>query len=466
MSPWQDLAAGARPRAPSLLPPNHIAGAERGPSEDLISSMAARLDWSPSLRLVFFATASPCLVSAVQISRSTYQWPGKPGIQLHYAQAGSPQNRLGGRTPIVLLPGFGVGTFHWYNQLRHLGAHAPTYAVDWLGQGESWPEDEAAEHGLRYDAMLWCDQLELFINEVLNGQRVILCGNSLGGFIAVQLALKRPDLVRGLALLNATPLWSFAPPISSEDDGRVWRPFGWDATLPAPRGPYAIGSRWFDALRSPVMIRNMLEGVYADSRVAADLHPDYDAPTDDLASEIARCASARGGHAAFTSILFSPRTPVSFEDALVRVCAHDDAPHVALLYGASDPWVRPLWAVRAYRRAVAGAAAPSVLHYRLDPSGHCPHHETPRVVNQLLEQWTAAVDGDECVETIMPGAVESMESLGRKVSAERVDGQPRGILEMFAAALDRNLPRPAPSRGRDLLGSTDPPRGAAAQESA
>ena len=39
------------------------------------------------------------------------------------------------------------------------------------------------------------------------GVGVRLVGNSLGGLLAVLLAARRPDLVNGIVLLNATPIW-------------------------------------------------------------------------------------------------------------------------------------------------------------------------------------------------------------------------------------------------------------------
>lgn len=407
-------------------------------------------------------------------------WPGRAGLRLHYTSA-HPAQPLGSAhspTPIVFLPGFGVGTFHYQAQLEQLGTERPAFAIDWLGQGESWPVDEEAERGLRYDADLWRDQLEVFLETVVQRRPAILVGNSLGGFIATQLALKRPELVRGLVLLNATPLWSFAPPIS---EANALRLFGWDATLPAPRLPFLIGSTWFNTLRNPVTVSTMLGAVYADKRAVARTinRPDNhardvvvaaaeaaaDAAADafttgyddegSLPEAIVRAASKRGGHAAFTSILFSPRTERSFEEALEALSAREAPPAVALIYGLEDPWVVPLWAERAHRRAAAWAPLTSgggghadsldVVHYALTPAGHCPHHEAPQLVNSLLLTWARAVDaGQGRAADAMPAEVCAVESLGRRVRAFRRHGEPLGPLERVAAALDRLISqRPA-----------------------
>jgi pimeloyl-ACP methyl ester carboxylesterase len=389
----------------------------------------------------------------VPVRHHDFAWPGRTGLRLHYTSA-VPVAPAQSETPIVFLPGFGVGTFHFEAQLERLGHERPAYALDWLGQGESWPEDDGAEVGLRYDADLWRDQLEVFIEQQLGGGPVLLAGNSLGGFIGVQLALKRPDLVAGLALMNATPLWSFAPPISERD---AWRPFGWDATLPPPRAAFAIGSRWFDTLRNPATIATMLGGVYADKRtVRATINRPH-APSGDLPSEIAKAASKRGGHAAFTSILFSPKAQVSFEDALLRLSVREAGEPplpIALLYGREDPWVVPLWAERAHRRAawpeliadgqsVADGSAAilprcDVVHYALSPAGHCPHHEAPELVNELLRSWAKAVDAPGSrIADLMPAELQTTEAFGRSVRAFRRDGEPLGPIEALAKAFDR-----------------------------
>ncbi|KAG8463576.1 hypothetical protein KFE25_003849 [Diacronema lutheri] len=304
----------------------------------------------------------PVAAGAAVIRHATIDWPGRPGLRVHYTRAApqvappphrvstsespsssaAPRSASGGdASPLVCLPGFGVGTFHFTAQLEQLGIEREAYALDWLGQGESWPVDDEAERGLRYDADLWREQLEAFLDSVLDGRPAILVGNSLGGYIAVQLALKRPELVRGLVLLNPTPIWSFAPP--ARDVGAL-RPFGWDATLPAPRVPFLIGSTWFHTLRDPRTIATMLGAVYADKRaVARTSNRLDDARTagvggeDSLPEAIARAASKRGGHAAFTSILFSPRTETSFEAALEALSALKSPPPIALLYGREDP---------------------------------------------------------------------------------------------------------------------------------
>lgn len=71
------------------------------------------------------------------------------------------------------------------------------------------------ESRLFFSVDTWTRQLAHFIEANMAGQGqggapaepVYVVGNSLGGYLAVSLAAARPDLVKGLVLLNATPFW-------------------------------------------------------------------------------------------------------------------------------------------------------------------------------------------------------------------------------------------------------------------
>ena len=196
--------------------------------------------------------------------------------------------------PILLLNGFGVGTFHQHRLMRRLlleggrssirrggdeGA-APAvryliYGIDYLGQGLSWPADcddgrSDAERDLGYSADTWLEQLGGFLEEVVvpssrssssspspksgggggGGGGAHLVGNSVGGYLATMLARRHPSLVSSLALLNATPVWGLNLP-------------GWDGKLPPPALPRLVGRGLFDVIRDPGVIDAYLGAAYA-----------------------------------------------------------------------------------------------------------------------------------------------------------------------------------------------------------
>lgn len=107
--------------------------------------------------------------------------------------------------PILLLNGFGVGSFHQRGLMRQLllerrratetqseekrQQRYVIYGVDYLGQGKSWPADcddgnSPDELGLGYSADTRLDQIEGFVDEVVipSGGAPHLVGNSVGGY--------------------------------------------------------------------------------------------------------------------------------------------------------------------------------------------------------------------------------------------------------------------------------------------
>ena len=167
------------------------------------------------------------------------------------------------REPVLLLNGFGVGSFHQHRLMPELFSDdRVVYGVDYLGQGRSWPVDcddgeSENEKGLIYSADTWIDQLIQFMEEVIipqqdfPTQKIHLVGNSVGGHLSVILAVRRPDLVASVSLLNATPVWGLNLP-------------GWDGVLPAPSVPKWIGRKAFDWIRDLGTIDKYLETAYSN----------------------------------------------------------------------------------------------------------------------------------------------------------------------------------------------------------
>jgi len=190
--------------------------------------------------------------------------------------------------PVLLLNGFGVGSFHQHRLMPHLlpagkdsnlnsgTPHRVVYGLDYLGQGRSWPIDSQDgnsenEKNLIYSVDTWTDQVIHFIEEVIipnhydassesnkpSDFKLHLVGNSVGGLIAVLVALKRPDLVDSICLLNATPVWGLNLP-------------GWSGHLPPPPIPRLIGRYLFDKIRERSTIEKYLSTAYANQNAFGD----------------------------------------------------------------------------------------------------------------------------------------------------------------------------------------------------
>lgn len=98
---------------------------------------------------------------------------------------------------VVMLPA-GAHTRQDYDALRDLlPATLRTVALDWPAHGDSPPLATGPA-----SAMAFADVAEQAV-ERLAPEGAVVVGNSIGGFAAARLALRRPELVRGLVLIDS-----------------------------------------------------------------------------------------------------------------------------------------------------------------------------------------------------------------------------------------------------------------------
>lgn len=97
--------------------------------------------------------------------------------------------------PIVLLAS-GAHDHHDYDELRALlPAGYRSIALDWPGHGQS-PLGEGPASAMRF-----ADVAEEVV-EQLAPEGAVVVGNSVGGFSAARLAIRRPELVKGLVIVD------------------------------------------------------------------------------------------------------------------------------------------------------------------------------------------------------------------------------------------------------------------------
>mmetsp|Transcript_7074 Transcript_7074/g.9474 ORF Transcript_7074/g.9474 Transcript_7074/m.9474 type:complete len:430 (+) Transcript_7074:81-1370(+) len=335
-------------------------------------------------------------------------WAWKDQWNIHYVTAGTQG------PPVLLVPGFGVGTFHFDRNIPELAANSHrVWALDLLGQGKSWPQD-GTEDGLTYSVETWTDQLIDFIENII-GEPTYLAGNSLGGLLSVAVAAKRPDLVKGLMLLNATPFWAFLPAKSKTPE---WAEplLPWDGVLPAPEPYFKFGSFYFDQLRNQATVRTMLEFVYTSPKSL----------NKELVDNIIAATNRGKGHAAFTSIVFARKPDSDFDEDLQKLKCP-----VCLIYGKEDPWVVPLWGQKIKRQI------PDATYFEISPSGHCPHHETPEAANTLIMKCIESMETGHAIEDSYEFTTLE-ETTGQLATASKVDGKPRNVFEWVQCMIDLN----------------------------
>jgi pimeloyl-ACP methyl ester carboxylesterase len=356
--------------------------------------------------------------ASVTTVSKTYRWQFNSNI--HYTTTTTVDTSPTKKFPLLLLPGFGVGTFHYDRNIAVLAKEGyEVYSIDLLGQGKSWPENghHLVEEKLCYSVDMWTEQIIYFIDKVIQ-RPVHIAGNSLGGYLSTSVSSRRSDLIKSVSLLNPTPFWGFQGALpDTERDGRIW-----DGVLPAPKWLFNFGSKYFDTLRNKKTVDTMLNSVYYSSN--------YD---ESLVTDIIDSASHMGGHEAFTSILFAPKAKMEYEE-MIR---NSNVP-ICLIMGKEDPWITPYWGQRVKR-----IKPTEIPYFELSNTGHCPHHESPAAVNSIIIAWANAVETkileDEVpalsiLQDALKGAVgEYKEEEGRTVTAQLMDGTPRNIFEKVGA---------------------------------
>ncbi len=117
------------------------------------------------------------------------------GQRTHFFEAGKGD-------PLVLVHGAGfMGAIRWYPVIIPLSRHFHVYAVDELGQGFTDPP-RYLKNMHNFNVKTRAEHVLSFI-ETLKLGKVNLCGQSQGGWIVTYIALKRPELVNKLILVDS-----------------------------------------------------------------------------------------------------------------------------------------------------------------------------------------------------------------------------------------------------------------------
>jgi len=111
------------------------------------------------------------------------------GVRIHYQEKGT-------GTPLVLLHGYTSSTYSWKDVFEPLAKSFHVIAVDLKGFGLSGKPD--GDYTRRAQAILVAHLLDR-----LNIDKAWLCGSSMGGEVALNVALDNPRRVAGLILIDS-----------------------------------------------------------------------------------------------------------------------------------------------------------------------------------------------------------------------------------------------------------------------
>ena len=116
------------------------------------------------------------------------------GYRMHYFHSGTDQENV-----VVMLHGSYSSSYSYRNFFpRLVGAEWRCLALDCIGFGESDKPIGIDTHTFDFHS----DNLEIFIRE-LGLKNVVLIGHELGGLMALDYAINRPDNTRALVMMNS-----------------------------------------------------------------------------------------------------------------------------------------------------------------------------------------------------------------------------------------------------------------------
>lgn len=311
-------------------------------------------DPSPTAAAADAAADTPAAVSRESA------WLAIDGFELH-----AERWRGGERWSVLLLHGLGGNSVTWHGVAPLLArAGAAVLAVDLPGFGRT------RTHGRALD----CSHLSRLVEAVLRaeaapGTRWVLGGNSLGGVLGLDLAVRVPALVRGVSTTGlALPLtW-----------GRSLREasalFAW---VPAavPWAGRRLFARYMRRTGLPGVVDEPIRALFGDpSRLDAALRERLLDVSGHRASFIDEAGRA------YEEVTRSLGLELLLPERLARTIR--DAPAaVQSIHGDQDPIFPPAtWRVLQRRR-------PDWEHVLLAGIGHVPQLEAPRAVARHMLRW-------------------------------------------------------------------------------
>jgi pimeloyl-ACP methyl ester carboxylesterase/putative sterol carrier protein len=270
------------------------------------------------------------------------------GIELSTLVAGNPNN-----PPLVLIHGLGASKASWLPVIPELARTHHLHAIDLPGFGAS-----SKPRG-SYDAP-WFAEHVFRLLDVLDLPGAFVAGNSLGGRVAMEMAMSEPERVYGIACLCPAAAFTHRPALGLV---RVLRPELGVSFLRLPRERLKVG----------------LQDLFCDPlRIQEDW---YEAAIDDFRrywrsprSRMAFFAALRNvyldepdGESGFWARLSSMKTPAMY------------------IYGEHDNLITPRFSQRVRR------FLPSAKVLLWEDSGHVPQLEHPERTSQAITEFFSEI---------------------------------------------------------------------------
>lgn len=244
---------------------------------------------------------------------------------------------------------------------RRLGSPIATLGTAWGGERPDVPVPLEHPLGSVYNFYTWSEEIRDFTKEIIQAgpNGVALVANSIGSISGLQAALDEQELFSGLMILNpnfrelhVAEQPPFITPIVSAVQGWL----------------RSNGQPLFDFLAKPDTVKQILKEPYHDP----------DTVTDELVDVLLSPLLTEGSATVVFDTLSYSAGPLP--EQLLADPGLEKFP-VWVCLGEKDPWTPP-------DRVRALDQYPPVQRVDLLPGiGHCPHDESPQIVNPLLVKF-------------------------------------------------------------------------------
>jgi pimeloyl-ACP methyl ester carboxylesterase len=263
-------------------------------------------------------------------------------------------SKVTNKSPILCIHGFGGNADQFRKNTAAFSAEGhDTYSFDLLGYGYSdKPNPKDYKVNEVYNFETWAEQTASFIDSVIGEPAVLVC-NSVGGLVGLQTAVKYPEKVKGLVLINISLRM-----LHTRKQSPLQVPF--TTALQTVLRETGIGKAFFERVATPQVLKNILNQAYADN------------VDDEVVDIILKPGLVPGAADVFLDFISYSSGPLP-EDLLPIIAERDDCP-IRFLWGENDPW-EPIGMGRDAYAQYADEFIP------LENGGHCPMDQIPGRVN-------------------------------------------------------------------------------------
>lgn len=267
-------------------------------------------------------------------NQTFWEWNRPEGAyQVHFIERGT------GPHHILLIHGFAANSYTWRHQveaLAHAGYHV--WTLDLLGFGYS---DKPTN--IPYGVNLFVSQIDEFMKAKSIASADIV-GNSMGGGLALVLAIKYPKKVRSLILIDALAF-------------QIKLPF------------YFAMPKWLGSLTKPFFGRTMVEWILKD------MMNDPKKMTEEQITAYALPLQMQGGKDAFINTL---KHADAFDWKQLSSHYNEINIPILIIWGENDRLMPLSYQQRVFQ------AFPRAQKIIIPHCGHIPQEECPLQVNQAI----------------------------------------------------------------------------------